>query len=578
MSIGRKFSEPVTVYDAYGRPTPEPVLVHASVAEASERFAFAGDGVLETPTDTPYAGIGIRFVSSFFGTYYNRVYAIPRSLALVDPDNGDPNTFYLWNASFETVELTDIAASGNTGLTLSFDVGLVLDEMVLGEVAVIVTPAAPVAADADYSFTFDNGFVAPFFVSLLRTNLLLLAPEVPVNQTLEWKTNILTARDGTEQRFGVRQLARESLSYKFIYESTDQEREVYAQFFAKGGEVFSVPIWHDPIRLMEAATAGATQVKIDTARYDVGADDQLYIEHDDGSYEIVRVEAVQFDGTTISLYTALLADVPTTRRIYRVTTVYLPSRPTLRRGAYQHLETTLDLRLTTARELYTGDAVAVEIGQTTQLRDRVISSTVYTLGGVPIMHGRPLVEGTVDESFDWNYEVLDYETGVFDQTTPLDKAAVTYERMFYARYPYQKFFYNYAMDHMHGQRRPVWLPTWQQELNGRVTSAIGTTVIIGDERYFDDFPADSSHRGLWFRWTQGWLARRVVAVAKDGEGNTVVEIEPALPLDFPASPPYQVGFLVLARLGSDEVQIEHRAAYSLLNMTFQSTNSTDEGV
>ena len=65
---------------------------------------------------------------------------------------------------------------------------------------------------------------------------------------------------------------------------------------------------------------------------------------------------------------------------------------------------------------------------------------------------------------------------------------------------------------------------------------------------------------------------------RDGEGNSIVEIEPALPIDFPALPPYRVGFLTLSRLGSDEVEMEHRTAYSLINMTFASTFSTDEGV
>lgn len=579
MGVNRKFQEPVVVYDAYGRPTPAPVLTNEHVADAGARLITMSKDALVAGEAVTYAPLGMRPFASFFGTFYNRVHVIPRIMALVDPDEGVANTFYLWNAFLGSVELTDIISADDEGLVLSFTAGLVLADLELKEVSVIVTPAAPVAAVADYQFFFDNGSVSPFTIDLLRTNLLLVSPETPIRETLSWKTDVLTARDGSEQRFGLRQIARQVLTYKVIYEDTRQERAVYEQLFARGNEAFSVPLWHEPMKLFADAVIDATQVLIDTLRYDVRAEDQIYIEHSDGTYEIVRVQQVQPDGLTVVLYGALLGNVSKLQRIYRVTTVNLPSKPALRRGAYQHLESNLELRVITDRDIFVGDAVPVEIGQGTQLRDRIITSAVYTLGGVPIVHARPLVvSGALEESFDWNFEIVDYETGPVEQITSYDFAKVTYDRTFHTKYPHQRFFISYLLNYMHGQRKPVWLPTWQDELTPRIASLVGNIMTITDEQFANDFPANTSHRGIWIRWTAGWLARRIVAVSKDGDGNSIVEIEPALPLDFPASPPYQVGHLVLARLGSDEVEIEHRAAYSLHSMSFTSTKTTDEGV
>ena len=579
MGVNRKLDEPIPVYDAPGRPIPAPVLTNEHRVQASPVFGGAADyGPLATPAFDAYPELGFRYVGSFFTSYYNRVHVIPRTMALVDPIEGEANSFYLWNAFMSAVVLTGIVASNDTGLELSFAAGLQLGDLEIKEVYVTVTPAAPVAANASYQFFFDNGSVTPFLIDLLRTNLLLVAPENPVNEKLSWKTDVLTSRNGTEQRFGLRQIARQVLTYKVIYENVEQERQVYEQFFAKGAEAFSVPLWHEPVRLMQPADVGATQVEIDTSRYDIQPEDQLYIEHEGGdSYEIVRVQQVQSNGTTVALYTALLAPMTDRQRFYRVVVVNLPAKPSLRRGAYQHVESNLDLRVVTDRDIFTGNAATVEVNTTLQLRDRIVAPIVYTLGGVPIMNARPLVTNQIEETFDWNFEITDYETGPVEQYTPRDAAMVLVDRTFHSKYAYQRFFFNYVMNYMHGQRKPVWLPTWQEELNVRITGMVGNIVTVGDEQFFANYPAGSSHRGLWIRHDAGWLARRIVAVTRDGEGNSLVEIEPALPIDFPTSGPYRVGFLTLSRLGSDEVDLEHRAAYSLINMTFATTFSTDEG-
>jgi hypothetical protein len=572
----RKLAEPIYVENAFTFPTPEPVLTNEHRVDDGMFLTRTAYDELVTADDLEYDPAGIRYLGSAFAGYYNRVYVIPRTLSLVDPENGAENTFYLWNANFGTVELDDIDAENNTGLDLSFDVGLSISDLELKTVNVVVTPAAPVAVEASYLFTFDNGSLSPFTIILLRTNLLLVVPETPVREQLSWKTNIITARDGTEQRYGVRQIARRTLTYKMIFSTAEEERDIYEKLLSKGDGVFSIPVWFSPIRVLSDSPSGAAAVNINTDRYDVQAEDQFYYELDDGTYDIFRVQSVV--GNVVNLYTTLAGAVTTATRLYRVLPVYLPQRPSLRRGAYQHLETTLELRVTTPRDLFTGEAETVEIGSSLQLRDRVLSATVYTLGGVPIMNARPMIEGTVEETFEWDYEVIDYETGVFEQSTTKDEASVIMERFYLVKNLDQWFFYNFVLDYMHGQRKPIWLPTWQKELSDRVSATTSTTITISDERYADDFPADSSHRGLWIRHTSGWLARRLTAVEKDGQGNTVLTVEPPLPLDFPQVPPFEMGFLVLARLGSDDVQIDHQQLYSLLNMQFMSTGDTSEGV
>lgn len=575
----RKLNEPVYVANAFPFTTPEPILDWRGHRVHAVDTPTAGDkGTLGTEAISAYPDREHQFVSSAYGAYYNRVFAIPARLILIDPPEGYENAFFLWNANFAPVTLAAIDADADTGIVPSFTVGLTLADLELYPANVIVTPAAPLSQETIYNLDFGVGGVTRFEVSLLRTNLLIVPPERPIMETLRWKTDVMTARDGTEQRVSLMQYPRLELDFKIIFQDQDEQDRIFRQFYAKAAQAFSVPLWQKPYKLLSDALAGFSQLEIDTSLYDIAADDTLYLMKNNGLMETVRVQAIELDGITVTLYSTLQNTFTTDDKVYRGTTVMVPEKPSRKLGSYGHVEANMLLKGTEFRELFYGPATTQATTESTVLPDRVVSDVVYTMNDLPILHARPVLKDDTlaDEDFDWKFEIIDYEVGAFERVTGQSNAQVTRPRSFLIKNRTQEYYYNYILNHAHGQRRALWVPTWGNELGISGTfelqTVAGDTLTITGEEFVAEFSKTQSHRGVWMKYGDGWIARRIIDVFADGAGDTVVKLETEVPVDFPPVGPYDdIGFLVLSRLGSDEVQFERYPAYSFLTATFAST-------
>lgn len=554
-------------------PVPVPVIGQNPVAYDGGEGVRTDFASLVTPIAEPYAPANIRYASSWFGGYYNRVFFIPRSMTLIDPVNGNPNTFYVWNAYFQDLTVSSYTVDETLGLSLTLGAGDVLPALQLAEHKATVSVAAPNFQHSRFRFTLSNASVAPFDVIITRTTLIRAVPERPVIENLRWLTNVLTARDGSEQRSAVRQLARQELKLNYIFDTPEEQFDIYSKILTQGDGEFSVPVWWSRGRFLADVVQGATQVEIDTSVFEVLPGDQFYVVENDKA-SIIKVDTVQSNGTTVALLSATEDSFTTEAAIHRVAFVTLPDKPSMNRGAFNNLTAELSVQSVEARELFTGTATFQEVGKDTILGDRVTTDVVYTLLGAPILHARPIVDGAIEEGFDWNFDILDYNSGPITRTTARIMAAATYARKFLLKVRAHQFYWNMVLKYCHGQRQPVWLPTWMEELGGEITQMFGTTALIATEQYLARFPAEESHRGLWIKYGQGWLARRILSAEPDGSGNTVLTLDKAVPDDYPLLGPHEVSFLVLARQASDDVQIERWPLYSFLTTAFTSTRST----
>jgi hypothetical protein len=153
---------------------------------------------------------------------------------------------------------------------------------------------------------------------------------------------------------------------------------------------------------------------------------------------------------------------------------------------------------------------------------------------------------------------------------------VTYDRKFYVKNKDQKFYWNWLLKYMHGQRKPVWLPTWYEDFADTILEVSANTVTVAGETYLTHFPAGTSNRGIWFAYQGGWFARVITAVNPSGGGNTLITLATDVPVGFPVDPPYSAGFLVLSRQATDEVQREIFPAYTFISTSFVGIKTTPE--
>lgn len=559
---------------AYSSPVPAPVLVTNSVAYDRDEVLPTSAGALVDPDITAYPSALVMYTAGFYGDYYNHIFVIPATLSLIDPAIDAPNKFFFWSTYFDDTDLSSITSDNDLGLTLSFTTGLELKAIKLTQVSIAAGEDTPEAENAHYLFGFTNGGSTRWIVELVKTNLLAVPPETPITEVLHWKTDVIAAQDGTEQRIGAMQFARIVHQATYLFLEDSEHATLYDQMFSKLNGVFSYPIWSDQTRLLEAIDAGALNLQIDTSVFDLQDGDSIYLDNENGISEQVRVSTVS--GTTATLSTGTQNAWSTDDHIYRVTQAKLPAKPSYQRSSWAKIDMKVDITFTDFRDLFSADAITQELVQATIFGDRVLTRTIYTLNGIPVLHGRPYVDSDETETFDWNFEVIDFDIGALDQLTNRLNAQVSYDRKFIVKNLNQKFYWNWVLKWMHGQRKPVWLPTWFADFGDTILEITGSTIKVQGQQFLNHYTADSSNRGVWIAYEGGWFARAILTITGDGSGNTIIGLNLDVPSGFPTSPPYDVGFMILARQATDEVQREIRPAYSMITTSFIGTKDSPE--
>lgn len=520
----------------------------------------------------------VMYMSGFYGDYYNHVYIIPAALTLVNPVIGFGNKFLFWSTYFTDITLSTIVGINDLGL--SFGVGggdvLTIEGIKLTADTIIVGNTAPEEEIARYTFTYSNGDFTPWIVNLIRTNFVGVPPETPILEILKWKTDIIGAKDGTEQRIATMQFPRIEHQVNYLFFDDGEQNTIYDLLTASATNIFTYPLWAEQRRLLAKAFSGTPTLLLDTANFDIQEGDTVYLDDERGHVEQAQIVSISIDGITCSLAAGLQYDWTIHDHVYRLTEVRFPAKPELQRFPYNRLESKMTLRFTEFRDLFSADVSTLELGTEDLLTDRALTRIVNTLNGIPVINTRPIVDNSIKETFDWNFEVIDFETGAFDYATNQTMADVTYERKFLIRGLTQKFYWNWILKWLHGQRRPVWLPTWKNELGTQITTVSGHTVIIPGTQYLTQFPGDSSHRGIWFSYNGQWFPRAITDVSANGDGDTQITLSTNVPAGFPGVGPYEAGFLILARQGTDEVQKELHPFYSMLSTSFTGTKTSPE--
>ncbi len=118
-----------------------------------------------------------------------------------------------------------------------------------------------------------------------------------VLERLEWTTDILRKRNGTEQRFSMRGLPRQTIEYDFlVYRQHMQSLKMKLQG-DQGGE-WIVPVWFNMQKSDADISVGATTLNFETIKYEWHEAEYLILYSDQTHYEVVEILSV-LNGTVV---------------------------------------------------------------------------------------------------------------------------------------------------------------------------------------------------------------------------------------------------------------------------------------
>lgn len=130
-----------------------------------------------------------------------------------------------------------------------------------------VTQEGPATIDSTLGFVFSSGTVnVP--ITLQRVVAFIHRPENDYEEVLEWGTDVIPKKGGTEQRPSFRKNPRQLFEFVYFVDDSSVEQPTLENFlFDWQANTFGIPIWHEEQPITSAITAGATTIEVDTTEY-----------------------------------------------------------------------------------------------------------------------------------------------------------------------------------------------------------------------------------------------------------------------------------------------------------------------
>ncbi len=473
---------------------------------------------------------------AFSDDYYHRIYLQPTRIEFGNLVTQSTRTVEVWNAFPDAVTI-DVLVGDITGLAVGFEPPQRLRGLEDIFYPVTATLDGPSFVDTALTLHFSQGGERSVAISYGRVLVFGLPPNwaVGLNERIEWLTDVMTMRDGSEQRVRLRTDPRRSFEFEVWEHGTDVGL-IDLLLCAWQSRVYAVPVWADRSALTAPLPAGTTQIAIDTAHDD----------YHDGGLAIVGVGARQtealeiaaIDSGLITLKRATLQSWPAGAWIAPARLGRLPSRQSITRPA---------AALSLARLRFDLDDLASTSG--------VVDAPAYR--GTDVLVRRPNRIEDITAEYLRLVDVFDNDTGLPVVADIPNRPYVVRSHQYLLRdrddiAAMRAWLYARA-----GRQVPFWMPTWER--NFEIVSPVAidaVSLLIGSQgfaTYFQDLPGRQDIALLHRDGT--WYFRHITAFEYAGGVLERIVIDEALgracqPSDFALC-----CFLERVRLDSDAVEL-----------------------
>jgi hypothetical protein len=355
----------------------------------------------------------------------------------------------------------------------------------------------------------------------------------PYAETLAWLTNLLRARDGTEQRFSLRDIPRTTLEYTAVANGNDSAR--LDQYLGSGpAQPFLLPLWHERVRTRQAAPAGARRVEVPTAQrqFAIGCNAALL---GSGKSEAVLIASMDDDGLDLAAPLANAWPAGT-----RLAPAY-PARLEAQQPFARHTPQLASARLRFALE----NVPAV-----------LAADWEQTHRGVPVW--TPGINWASEMGLEATRytDVLDFDTGIISVTDPCGRAFFRREFTRVLRDFDTLRHFRLWLGARQGRLNPMYMPTYEA-LSLQQDLAAGDTAISIDAINLPGALNDSGRSDIAIRKLGGeWLFAHVANISRNG-AVTTLHLDAPLGVDLPRSRIRLATWAALVRLESDAVELTH---------------------
>lgn len=473
---------------------------------------------------------------AFSDDYYYRIYLQPSRIEFGNLVIPSTKTVEIWNAYPDPVTIFQL--DGDTeGLSLGFFPPTRLRGLEDIFYDVTATLDGPSFVDTLLRLHFSAGGTRDLAISYGRVLVMgqLHDWQGGFTERLEWLTDVLTMRDGGEQRVRLRADPRRSFEFDVLEYGNGGQLDLLMNVWQS--RVYAVPVWTDKAWLSTAIYPGDTVLAVKTTDLDYHAGGLAIVGSATGATEALEVLSLTAD--TITLKRPALGNWPAGSWIAPARLGRLPAQQTVTRptAAISQAKLRFDLE----------DLASTVTATNSPMRYRGYDTL--------LRHPNRVEDVSVD--YQRLIDLFDHETGtpaVIDipnrpfivrryQFLMPDRADLTALRGWLAARA--------------GRQVPFWVPTWERGLEVAQPFALDATAILVQARGFSTYyQAMPGRQDVAFLHNDGtWFLRRITGFEFVDGVVERMRIDAALGVACTPSDFRIVCFLELARLESDAVEI-----------------------
>lgn len=361
--------------------------------------------------------------------------------------------------------------------------------------------------------------------------LLPIPARVPVRETLEWRTDLMTSFNGTENRLRLRNHPRQSFQYS-LPETAGVKPSAYLAQYGALGRKWAVPLWAEA-QPLGMVLMNLQTILCDTTNYDLRAQSLALLYQSATQWQVVEIDAVTTGELTLVGYTEAFQNA------------YLVP---LRLG---HIEGSPE-RTSNGYEAET--RLRFEIEDTQALVEEVpaqfLGSDLYLTPGL-------FSNGSLGHEISTRVDRADYVLGKVARRTPWRYNRDTRPKRVLCEGAAEVRAYRKWLMRRAGRFRPYWEPTFENDLRHKTSGTVTTVLPVwAADGLLDWLPLRNHIAVLTAGGT--WECRTVSnAALKVGDASTV-ELTLSSSLNVAAANIHAVSFLGLRRLDTDRVELNWR--------------------
>lgn len=363
-------------------------------------------------------------------------------------------------------------------------------------------------------------------------------PESNIIETLEWRTSVLKAYDGTEQRIKVRQSPRQYFKLRLFLETNKANTWFDSVIHTWQKLAWLIPIWTEYVKHSADIVVKDDSIDVDTTNADFRNSSKAIVWKSASEYEVIVIDTKT--DSQLNLSYSMLNSFTGEKYVIPVRTAYLISSS--KKERYNSGVSIIDLIFA----VY--DNVSIE-GYNPN----------FSYDGLEVLSIPAFMDNTHGENSDADIFITDFETGIFKVESTSNFNFLSQSHNFFNDIKSTCWNFRKFLHSLNGRQKTVLIPTFREDfVQTNSVGVLDTSVNIENIGLAENMGFNSlrTYIGFYFSTTEILVVRKIIAITEIDSAEEQITFDANLGL----ASAIEVGdckicFVDKCRLTSDRIEI-----------------------